>query len=58
MVASSTWDELYQLDGVKFFLRTQDSYLGKNSLQTHGPGAEITFEPNSDSSPAQLFLIV
>tara|TARA_Y100001963_G_scaffold157642_1_gene254428 strand:- start:1209 stop:2507 length:1299 start_codon:yes stop_codon:yes gene_type:complete len=57
MVASSTWDELYQLDGVKFFLRTQDSYLGKNSLQTHGPGAEITFEPNSDSSPAQLFYL-
>ncbi len=34
MVASSTWDELYQLDGVKFFLRTQDSYLGKNAKPT------------------------
>lgn len=57
VTTTSTWEELYQLDGIEFFLRTQDSYFGKNSLQTNGAGQPVTFEAESGTTEAQKFYL-
>lgn len=51
------WDELYQLNGIEFFIQSKDSYFGKNTLETQGAGNELKLSEFSITNDAQKFYL-
>lgn len=49
------FSNLYQLNGIDFFIQSKDSYFGKNSFQSQGKGQEVVLAPYSATNAAQLF---
>ena len=52
---TSVFSDLYQLDGIEFFIKSKNSYFGKNTLQSTGKGQEVILAPYSGTNNAQLF---
>lgn len=42
--------ELYQLNGIDFFIQSKDSYFGKNTFQSYGRGQEVKLETFSSTN--------
>jgi hypothetical protein len=57
VAAADIFSDLYQLNGMNFFIQTKDSYFGKNSLQSQGKGKEVILAPFSSSNGNQLFYL-
>lgn len=53
----NVWEELYQLNGIEFFIQSKDSYFGKNTLETQGAGKELKLSSLSMTNNAQLFYL-
>lgn len=51
------WDELYQLNGIEFFIQSKDSYFGNNTLETQGAGKELKLSQFSIMNTAQMFYL-
>lgn len=51
------WEELYQLNGIEFFIQSKDSYFGNNTLETQGVGKELKLAPFSNKNTAQMFYL-
>lgn len=51
------WEELYQLNGIEFFIQSKDSYFGKNTLETQGAGKELKLSSLSMTNTAQMFYL-
>lgn len=54
---ASTFSNLYELEGLEFYLQSKNSYLGNNTLQTNGKGQEVELTSYSSSNQAQLFYL-
>lgn len=57
MASDNIWQDLYQLNGIEFFIQSKDTYFGKNTIETYGKGKELKLSAYSPSNPAQLFYI-
>lgn len=55
LAAGDVYSDLYQLNGLNFYIQTKDSYFGKNTLQSQGKGKEIILAPYSSTNANQLF---
>lgn len=56
MATSYASDDLYQLDGIEFKLKTINSYFSKNTLKTNGAGQALTLDLNNAiTTDAHLF---
>lgn len=51
------WEELYQLNGIEFFIQSKDTYFGKNTLEAQGKGKEIKLSAYSITNKAQMFYL-
>jgi len=51
------WEELYQLNGIEFFIQSKNTYFGKNTLETQGKGAEMKLSAHSITNKAQMFYL-
>lgn len=49
------FSELYQLNGINFYIQTKDANFGNNTLQSQGKGKEVKLAPFSSSDRNQLF---
>lgn len=54
---SSVFSELFQLDGISFYIKSKNSYFGKNTLQSTGKGNEVILATHSETNEAQLFYL-
>ncbi|HFK5569693.1 hypothetical protein BAX97_08270 [Elizabethkingia meningoseptica] len=54
-IEKETYNNLRQLGDIEFFLQLEDSYFGKNTLQTNGKGKELTLQSFTPDDNAQLF---
>ncbi|WDF54366.1 ETX/MTX2 family pore-forming toxin [Mucilaginibacter sp. KACC 22063] len=55
MSTSDVFNDLYQLNGINFFIQTKDAYFSKNTLQSQGKGKEVILAPYSSTNGNQLF---
>lgn len=46
---------LYQLNGIPFYIKTLNTYLGNNTFSTNGQGQEVTIKAYNEADNAQLF---
>jgi hypothetical protein len=51
------YSDLYELNGINFFIQTKDSYQSKNTLQSQGKGKEVILAPYSSTNGNQLFYL-
>lgn len=54
---TSIFSDLYQLEGIEFFIKSKNSYFGKNTLQSTGKGREVILASYSETNNAQLFYL-
>lgn len=54
---SSVFSDLFQLEGMAFFIKSKNNYFGNNTLQSTGIGKEVVLAPHSAASEAQLFYL-
>lgn len=57
LATTDIFSELYQLNGMNFYIQTKDTYFGKNTLQTQGKGKEVILAPYSSTNGNQLFYL-
>ncbi len=55
LLTQDVFSDLYQLNGIDFFIQTKDSYFGKNTFQSQGRGQEVVLAPYNATNNAQLF---
>lgn len=55
LLTQDVFSNLYQLNGIDFFIQTKDSFFGNNTFQSQGKGQEIVLAPYNASNTAQLF---
>lgn len=49
--------ELYELNGINFYIQTKDAFFGNNTFQSQGKGKEIVLKPYSANNNNQLFYL-
>jgi len=54
---TSVFSDLYQLDGIEFFIKSKYSYFGNNTLQSTGKGNEVVLASYSTTNDTQLFYL-
>ena len=53
----NVWEELYQLNGIEFFIQSKDVYFNNNTLETQGAGKELKLSKFSADNDAQKFYL-
>lgn len=53
----NVWEELYQLNGIEFFIQSKDAYFKNNTLETQGAGKELKLSQFSVDNDAQKFYL-
>ncbi|MCL1674301.1 hypothetical protein [Elizabethkingia meningoseptica] len=56
-IEKETYNNLRQLGDIEFFLQLEDSYFGKNTLQTNGKGKELTLQSFTPDDNAHSFTL-
>jgi hypothetical protein len=57
LASGDTYSDLYELNGINFFIQTKDTYFSKNTFQSQGKGQEVILAPYSSTNPNQLFYL-
>ncbi|MET3115614.1 hypothetical protein AAKU52_003365 [Pedobacter sp. CG_S7] len=55
LASGDIYTDLYELNGINFFIQSKDAFQGNNTLQSQGKGQEVLLAPYSSTNANQLF---